>query len=192
MAGSSFTSVTTKISSLQHSPDNTREVSISLMIVSTQLEALEKKRQDIKQTCETLGLALTEVQNTPPKSLNESQTQQILANQFEWEKELLSIRKELSRLDIQITYLNDWNNDLQERLRTGLNQLSTKMNEALSQKLSLIIQFLKTDNPDLKFMLTKALTQPDIQQLYYKALNLNSNSKKSFTDKLKNFFRREA
>jgi hypothetical protein len=186
---SSFTSVTTRISSLQGTPEVARQSSINLMITSVKLEEIEQKRQSLKKQCESISLALTEVQNNPPKTLSEEQSREILAHQYEWETQLVGFQKNLVRLDREITALLDTNEDFQTRFRSALEREINAIHDIKNQKISLIMQTLGTQNADIKHHLTKVFNDPQLQEQYFKNINLTEN--KSFTEKLKNFFKRE-
>lgn len=189
MTLSSFTSVTTRISSLQGTPETARQSSIDMMIASVKLEELEQKRQALKKQCETISLALTEVQNNPPKTLSEEQSREILAHQHEWETLLLTFQKTLSRIDREITALIDSNEDQQIRFRAALERHVSAIDEIKNQKILLILNALGTENIDVKYRLSKVFDDPHLQEQYYK--NIEGSNNKSFTEKLKKFFKKE-
>ncbi len=167
--------------------------SANTAMYSRHLESLEADRQQLKKEFDSFSLALSELQNTPPKEGEEQQQQQRLAISKELEESLKQVKKKLDEMNRQITYYNDYNEDRQIRFRESMARHHQQLDVLVEKKIDIILKALKdqglaSDKPEaeIRKALKEALNDPDLQEAYIKAAG--QIERKGFTEKLKGWF----
>ncbi len=163
-------------------------------MVSQRLESLEVDRHQLKKQFDSFSLALSELQNAPPKGEEEEQQQQRMAVCKELEETLKKIKSTLAELNLEITYYNDYNQDRQIKFRETMSQYYQKLDKLIEEKVDIILsclktQGIKTDKPEteVRRALKAALNNPELQEAYIKAAG--QIERKSFADTLKGWFK---
>lgn len=168
--------------------------SANTAMLSRRLESLETDRQQLKKQFDSFSLALSELQNAPPKGEDEERQQKRIAVCHELEETLRKAKKKLDELNREIIYYNDYNEDRQIRFRETMSKYHLQLDKLIEEKVDIILSYLKeqgikTDKPEmeLRSALKEALNDPELQEAYIKSAG--QIERKSFSEKLKGWFK---
>lgn len=166
--------------------------SANTAMYSQRLESLEADRQQLKRQFDSFTLALSELQNAPPKG-SEEQQQQRIAVCKELEEKLKQVKNQLEELNREIIYYNDYNEDRQNKFRETMSRYHQQLDKLVEEKVDIVLkalkdQDIKIDKPEaeIRSALKEALNNAELQEAYIKAAG--QIERKSFTEKLKGWF----
>ena len=167
--------------------------SANAALYSQRLDEIENNRQQLKKQTDSFSLALSELEQSPPKDMSE---EQLLARTTACKEMNEVLNKTMQRLNIvnqEITYFDDYNEDRQLKFRQKMSVYYQKLEAIIEEKIDLMLEYFKKNNiiidkpeAEIRAVLKSALHDPALQEAYIKAAG---QERSSFTDKLKGWFK---
>lgn len=168
------------------------QLSASTIIRNQQINELVETHNRLSKHLANLILGLNELKNAPTKTLSEEEYQQRMTLVQHLTKDLDLLKKTLLELDNKITYLYDYNQDLQNKSKSKVNAILEAIDKNIREKAELIINYLKSANINIETLdfndkLLAALTDPALQAAFMAESTTQPN--KGFSQKLKEWFK---